>query len=102
MATDSAVRSVSNTLTTTVADTITLTQAWPSIRVTNSDASNILWVRQDGTTAVALADNASPVPVSSSRIFRTSLTSAGTSVISVVGSGGAYIVEGVNSYDPLG
>ncbi len=95
MATDSAVRSVSNTLTTTVADTITLTQAWPAIEVTNSDSSNILWVRQDGTTAVALADNNTPIAPSSSKILAGSVTSAGTHVISVVGSGGAYTVEGV-------
>lgn len=95
MATDSAIRSVSNTLTTTVADTITLTQLWPSIQVTNSDATNILWVRQDGVTAVALADNNTPIAPSSSQILASSPNSAGQHVISVVGSGGAYTVEGV-------
>lgn len=95
MATDSAVRSVSNTLTTTVADTITLTQGWPAIEVTNGDDTNILWVRQDGVTAVANADNATPIAVSSSKILKSSPTSAGTHVISVVGSGGAYTIEGV-------
>lgn len=95
MATDSAVRSVSNTLTTTVADTITLTQAWPAIEVTNSDDTNILWVRQDGVTAVALADNATPIAPSTSKILAASVNSAGQHVISVVGSGGAYTIEGV-------
>lgn len=95
MATDSAVRSVTNTLTTTVADTITLTQLWPAIEVTNRDDTNVLWVRQDGVTAVANADNATPIAVSSSKVLSSSPTAAGTHVISVVGSGGAYTVEGV-------
>lgn len=95
MATDSAVRSVTNTLTTTVADTITLLQGWPAIQVTNSDTTNTLWVRQDGVTAVASADNATPIPPGTSQILSSSPTSAGTHVISVVGSGGGYTVEGV-------
>lgn len=95
MATDSAVRSVSNTLTTTVADTITLTQAWPAIEVTNADTTNDVWVRQDGTTAVALADNCTKVPAGTSKTIRASVTGSGTVVISIVGSGGAYSIEGV-------
>ena len=95
MATDSGVRSVSNTLTTTVADTITLTQGWPAIEVTNSDTANILWVCQDGIAAVALADNATPVAPSSSKIISSSPNSSGGHVISVVGNGGAYTIEGV-------
>lgn len=95
MATDSAVRSVSNTLTTTVADTVTLLQGWPAIEVTNSDDTNILWVRQDGTTAVALADNATPIAPSSSKVISASVNGSGQIVVSVVGSGGAYTIEGV-------
>ena len=95
MATDSAVRSVTNTLTTTVADTITLTQAWPAIEVTNYDASNTLWVRQDGTTAVADADNATPIQAGTSKILSASVKEDGQIVVSVVGSGGSYTIEGV-------
>ncbi len=95
MATDSAVRSVSNSLTTTVADAITLLQPWPAIEVTNSSTTEILWVRQDGTTAVALADNNTPIAPSSSKILSASLNSSGQHVISVVGSANAYTVEGV-------
>lgn len=95
MATDSALRSVTNTLTTTVADTITLLQGWPAIEVTNRDDTNVLWVRQDGTTAVANADNATPIAPSSSKILASSPNSSGQHVISVVGSGGGYTIEGV-------
>lgn len=95
MATDSAVRSVTNTLTTTVADTVTLLQGWPAIEVTNHDDTNFLWVRQDGSTAVASADNATPIAPSSSKILSSSLNSSGQHVISVVGSGGVYTIEGV-------
>lgn len=95
MATDSAVRSVTNTLTTTVADAITLLQPWPAIEVTNRDTANVLWVRQDGVTAAANADNATPIAPSSSKILAASVNSSGQHVISVVGDGGAYTVEGV-------
>lgn len=96
MATDSAVRSVSNTLSTTVADTVTLTQAWPAIEVTNADATNDVWVRQDGTTAVALADNNTRVPAGTSKVISASVSSAGTIIVSIVGNGGGYTIEGVN------
>lgn len=95
MATDSAIRSVTNTLTTTVADTVTLTQPWPAIEVTNYDTTNTLWVRQDGTTAVASADNNTPIAAGTSKILSASITSSGTHVVSVVGSGGSYTIEGV-------
>lgn len=96
MATDSAVRSVTNTLTTTVADTITLLQAWPAIDVTNHDDTNDLWVRQDGVTAVASADNCTLIPAGQSKVIAASVNEDSQVVISVVGSGGAYTIEGVN------
>ncbi len=96
MATDSAVRSVSNSLTTTVADTVTITQAWPAISVTNADTTNDAWVRYDGTTAVALADNNTRVPAGTTVILAGSVNSSGQHVISIVGSGGGYTIEGVN------
>ena len=101
MATDSAVRSVTNTLSTTVADTVTLLQAWNAVQVTNLDGTNAVYFRQDGVTAVAGADGASVVPPGSSVVAATTLnqnqsTGATTTVISIVGSGGAYTIEGVN------
>lgn len=96
MATDSAVRSVTNTLTTTVADTITLTQAWRAIEVTNHDASDLLYLRQDGTTAVASADGTSVVLPASSKVLAASVNGSGQIVVSIVGDGGTYTIEGVN------
>lgn len=97
MATDSNVRSVTNTLTTTVADTVTLLQPWPYVAVTNHHATELLSFRQDGTTAVGSADGCTVVPGARTMVRRASLTSAGTTVISVVGSGNIYTIEGVNS-----
>ena len=96
MASDSAVRSITLTLTTTVADTITLLQAWPAIDITNHDDTNDIWVRQDGTTAVASADNATLIPAGQSKVIAASVNEDGQTVISVVGSGGSYTIEGVN------
>lgn len=96
MATDSAVRSVTNALTTTVADTITLLQLWPAIEVTNHDDTEFLYIRQDGTTAVGSADNTTPIAPGTSKILSSSPNSAGQHVISIVGSGNTYTIEGVS------
>lgn len=96
MATDSAVRSVTNTLSGTTADTVTLTQAWPAIEVTNYDSTNSVGVRQDGTTAVANADNVTMIPPATSKVISASVSGSGTVVVSIVGNGGSYTIEGVN------
>lgn len=96
MATDSNVRSVTNTLSGTTADTITLTQAWPAIEITNYDAAQPLYFRQDGTVAVADADGVGVILPSQSKVVRSAVNSAGQSVISLVGSGNKYTVEGVH------
>lgn len=95
MATDSAVRSVTNTLSGTTADTITLLQAWPAIEVTNHDATDLLYVRMDGTAAVAGADNTTIVLPASTKIIKSSINASGQTVVSVVGDGGTYTIEGV-------
>lgn len=90
MATDSAVQSVTNTLTSTTADTITLTQKWDYIEITNWDTSVTMYFRQDGTTAVADADNTIPVfPLQSVRV------KFGNGTISVVGNANKYTVAGL-------
>lgn len=96
MATDSAARAVTNTLTTTVADTITLTQPWEAIAVTNHDSADTIYFRQDGTTAVAAANDCTVVLAGQTVIRASSVTGSNTCVISVVGDGGLYTVEGVN------
>lgn len=100
MATDSAVRSVTNTLSTTVADTVTLTQAWPAVEITNHDATNNIYFRQDGTTAVGSADGCTVVLPGSKLVTKACInvsasTGASSTVISIVGSGNVYTIEGV-------
>lgn len=93
MAAKTPARSVHATLSTTTADSVTWTGGGPynRIQVTNGDATNLLYVRFDGVTAVAAADGTYKVPVSSTRTFN---LEGAPAVISVVGNGGAYSVEG--------
>jgi ATP-dependent protease HslVU (ClpYQ) peptidase subunit len=102
MATDSATRSVTNTLTTTTADTVTLTQGWELIAVTNLDATDVLYFRMDGTTAVAEADNTYAVLAARTVVVPGTPNSSGQHVISVVGDGGKYQVAGMNSPVTIG
>lgn len=95
MATDTAATSVTNTLSGTTADTITLTNGWDAIEVTNHDATNWIYLRQDGTTAVAEADNTTPVPPSTSKVLAAAKNSVNDNVISIVGNGNKYTIEGV-------
>lgn len=97
MAAKTPARSVHATLSTTVADSVTWTAGtgyqgpYNTVIIENRDASNVLYVRFDGTTAVAAADNTYVVPASAFRIFS---FPGGNSSLSVVGSGNAYSVEG--------
>ena len=96
MATDSASRAVTNTLTTTTADTVTLTQAWDSVAVTNHDTADTLFFRMDGTTAVADANDCYAVLAGTTMVVPASINAAGQIVVSIVGDGGKYTVAGVN------
>lgn len=95
MATDSHARSVTNTLTGTTADTVMLLQPWPAIEVTNHDATDKLYVRLDGTTAVAEANGTTPILPGTSKIIAASLNAVNQIVVSIVGDGGVYTIEGV-------
>lgn len=96
MASDGDPRSVTNTLTGTTADTVTIEQAWPALQITNHDASDTLYFRYDGVTAVAAADGAEPVLPGTSVVIAVSPNAAGQHVISIVGDGGGYTIAGVN------
>lgn len=99
MASESTERSVTNTLTSTTADEITLTNPWPAIEVTNHDASTTLYVRMDGVTAVSEANGAIAVLPSSSKVIRSGIRyiNGGPQIIvSIVGNGNKYTIEGVN------
>lgn len=100
MATDATgTKSVTNTLSGTTADTITLQGIWDGVEIHNHDASNILWVTFDGTTPQADANECESVPPSSVKTFMPMLVgptaSLGHHTIKVVGSGGKYTVTGV-------
>lgn len=96
MATDSDARSVTNTLSGTTADTVTLTQGWSAVDVTNHDATDVIYFRMDGTTAVAAANGCSVLLPGQSKVVAASLNQAGQVVVSIVGDGGTYTIEGVN------
>lgn len=98
MASHSVARSVTATLTTTTADTVTLTQAWPAISVTNHDGATTLYFRQDGTTAVSEANGTTAVLPGNTVIAKSSprSTASAQHVLSVVGNGNKFTVEGVN------
>lgn len=96
MATDSDPRSVTNTFSGTTADTVTLTQAWPAIQITNHDTADLIYFRQDGVTAVAAANGTAVVLPGQSTVASASVNGSGQIVVSLVGDGGVYTLEGVN------
>lgn len=96
MATDSAVKSVTNTLTSTTADAVTLTQPWPAVEITNHHATEKLFGRADGTTAVAAADGTSVILPGTTKVIRARWNASMQTVISVVGDGNVYTIEGVH------
>jgi len=84
---------VHNTLTSTTADTVTITCLGEPYRVEvfNRSTTQALWVELTDT-AVAAADGTLYVPTSSSVSWR---MGPGVSVVSVVGSANDYSVHGV-------
>lgn len=79
------------TLSATTADTVVLPQgrtpkAW---LVRNRDTTNGLWVRLDGTTAVADADSTLHIPAENYRI----IDNTHGQDLSIVGNGNVYDVE---------
>jgi hypothetical protein len=80
------------TLTTTTADTVTLTGQGVSLAVTNHDATEKLWFRIDGSTAVALADENFIVLPGTTKVLGVTTTAA-SAIVSVVGNGNVYSVE---------
>lgn len=81
-----------STLSGTTADTCTMTGQGTSLAVTNHDASVTLWVRIDGTTAVADADENFCILPLQTKVLNVT-TGSGSRVISVVGNGNKYSVE---------
>lgn len=103
MASDNAVKSIHQTLTTTTADLAKLTQWWDAIEIENRDTAVTLYVRFDGTTAVSAAKGTEVIPAGKSKVFLNGIQSAGgipgsttapCHQVSVVGNGNAYSVVG--------
>lgn len=99
MATDSVSRSVTNTLSSTTADTVTITAQAAGqcvLVVVNHDDTNTIWftwseVGVAPAVAVAEADNTFPVLPGSSTSVRLPRSTLST-VVSVVGNGDKYTV----------
>lgn len=91
MASYAATTSVHKTLTSTTADTVNLNDQWTEIEIINRSGSAPLYVRADGTTSVAEADN-TDIVLPGEAVLINRVPAAG---ISVVGIGNAYSVIGV-------
>lgn len=85
---------VTNTLTGTTADAVTVTSTGQACRINvlNRSSSNTLHVRPDGVTAVADADGTLQVPAGGSVEWQ---VGPGVSVVSIVGNGDSYSVTGI-------
>lgn len=102
MATDSVIKSASNTLSTTTVDTINLKQWWDQIEISNQGTST-LTVTLDGTTPTALMDNAEVVEAGAVKLFRAVRQGNGIAgdatyfchIVKIIGNGNAYSVVGV-------
>lgn len=94
MAAYTDVRSKRATLSTTTADTVTLS-AWDSyvkLLVTNESSDQLLSFTIDGSTPTQGSDDAYHVPAG--KTLEVDLgTSSGSRVVTVVGNGNTYIVQ---------
>lgn len=96
MATDSNSVSVHRTLQGTVADTVTITQVWDRLRITNRDVTygQDLWVIAGATPTLTAALNGSHyIPAGCS----IEIDYGSQGVLQVVGSSNPYSVEGVTT-----
>lgn len=95
MASYTDVRSKRATLSTTTADTVTLTLDTPGpyakLLVTNEHASELLSFTIDGTTPTQGADDAYHVPAG--KTLEVNIGGALNTVVTVVGNGNTYICQ---------
>lgn len=99
MATELGQGPFTNTLSTTVADTVNFTTPSPGVAITNHDASISLYVRQDGVVAVSEADGCTVIRPSTTTVLKSQLNWRNGSCqvgLSIVGSGNKYTAEAVN------
>lgn len=99
-------QSVTNTFTTTVADTITLQQPWSAVEIENHSETIELWVRLSSAGTAAVADANECVRIAPGSVGGAAkvidqfvgdpAVHPGASLISVVGNGQQYTVAGVH------
>ena len=102
MATDSVIKSASNTLSGTTVDTVNLKQWWDKIEISNQGTTT-LTVTLDGSVPTALVDNAEIVEAGAVKLFpavRQGNGVAGSAslfchIVKVIGNSNPYSVIGV-------
>jgi hypothetical protein len=80
------------TLTGVNADTVTLTEDGEELRIVNHHATEKLWAKFNGTTAVALEDENFIILPGQTQVFPGGFQNR---PISIVGNGNVYSVEAV-------
>jgi hypothetical protein len=90
MAAQTCIHTKHATLSTTTADTIKFSGAGSTLAITNRDATNTLYFRFDGVTAVAAADETFVVMPSQTKTVQVRGTPP---LVSVVANGGGYSAE---------
>lgn len=84
-----------HTLVGTTADSVTFTGALTSVRVINRGATDI-WVRTDGTVAVADAAGTYPIPAGASLVLPLRpVNTQSTGNLSIVGNATKYTVSDI-------
>lgn len=95
MAAYSKYRSTTQTLSTTVLDTVSLMQRWDGVEVENITGSSALAVTVDGSTPVLDGDDCYHVEPSQSLKISTSTYLGNSTTVQVIGSGNKYRVTGL-------
>lgn len=105
MAAYDALKSEHQTLTSTTADSVKLTQFWPFIEVVNKDLSTALYFSQTDSTPTSAEENTEYVAPGSSVVVPAVIqagaipgnTTYPCHTVYVVGNGNAYSVTGVQA-----
>lgn len=99
MASYSVVRSKVATLTGSTVDTVTLTQRWDQIEVTNITGTGRINFTLNGTTPTVDGDFLGVDPAGALRVLANSFTS-NTVVVKVIGDSNVYRVTGIEGLNP--
>jgi hypothetical protein len=100
MAAHSVLRSKTATLGGTTVDTVTLTQPWDRVEVTNQSTDTALYARFDGTAPTSAGDNCTYVGPGQSVVvpavqLNSALGGSNWHQVGVIGNGNVFTVEGL-------